>query len=497
MKENKKAVIYVRVSDREQLKGLSIDVQKELCTKWARENGYQIVGIFEDGGKSGTKTVGRHALEDMIIRCQEGGIDVALVVDTDRIARNEFDHYYIRRELKKAGTRLIAINQPMIDDSPEGRLMDGVLANINAFYSRLTGRKVKKSLEKKCRDGHWPGWAPLGYQNKNIGTKEKPHRVVVVDSKKGPFMTDLFRLYSTGNYSVDVLVDIMHEKGLRSKNESKIYRSTMYSTLKNPFYIGLMRYKGQIFKGKHKPLTTSEIFEVCQKITQRHNHNACRRRKYQWLLSGYVYCHKCDNRLYASWNHKRKQAYYHGGVRYGCNQYVPLGELEDKVAEQLKKIRFSKQFSQKVIEKAKELINQSRESRESEIKSISNAVKKLEAKRNILEDSLLDQTIDKESFKRKHNELAFKIQNLENEIATIENQRGFDVDIISEVLALTKNIYKTYSKANFEAKRHYLSIFFKKIEVEDRKIMKVKYAPLFQHLIKEQGVGVRTNWLGT
>lgn len=67
MKENKKAVIYVRVSDREQLKGLSIDVQKELCTKWARENGYQIVGIFEDGGKSGTKTVGRHALEDMII----------------------------------------------------------------------------------------------------------------------------------------------------------------------------------------------------------------------------------------------------------------------------------------------------------------------------------------------------------------------------------------------------------------------------------------------
>ena len=158
-------------------------------------------------------------------------------------------------------------------------------------------------------------------------------------------------------------------------------------------------------------------------------------------------------------------------------------------------ICFSEQFSQKVIEKAKELINQSRENRESELKGLRNAIKKLETKRNVLEDSLLDQTIDKEAFKRKHNELAFKIQNLENEMATIENQRGFDVDIISEVVALTNNIYETYLKANFEAKRHYLSIFFKKVEVKDREIMKVEYAPLFQHLIKEQGVGVRTNWL--
>ncbi len=491
-----KAVIYSRVSTEEQVnKGKSIEVQKELCKKWARENGHQVVGIYEDGGKTGTKTGGRHALEDVIIHCREEHINAVLITDTDRIARDEFDHYYIRRELKKAGTKLIAINQPMIDDSPEGQLMGGMLASIDAFYSRLLGRKVKKSLEKKCKDGHWPGWAPLGYINVNKGTKEKPCKIIEIDPEKGFLIAELFRLYSSGNYSVDALADIMYEKSLRSKSNKRVYRSTLYNILKNPFYIGLMKFNGKIHKGKHKSLTTPEIFETCQKITQRNNHNACRRRKYRWLLSGFVYCHECGTRLYCSWQHKKKKAYYHGSTQNGCKHYIPLGELEDKVAQEFKKIQFSAEFTQKVIKKAKELVKQSRQSREKETQGLRNAVKKLENKRNVLEDNLLDLTVDKETFKRKHNELTLKIQNLENEVATIENQRGFDIDVISEILSLTQNVYETFINANFEAKRHYLSIFFEKIEVKDREIVKVTYAP-FKQLLKSQSIyRVRANWL--
>ena len=142
----KKAVIYKRVSDPGQVGVLSLDVQEELCAKWAKENGYHIIGVYEDGGKTGTKTVGRNGLEDAIIQCQEDKVDVFLTIDIDRIAREEYDHFHIKREIAKGGTKYIAINQPMIDDSPEGKLMDGMLASINAFYSTLLGRKVKKSL---------------------------------------------------------------------------------------------------------------------------------------------------------------------------------------------------------------------------------------------------------------------------------------------------------------------------------------------------------------
>jgi len=40
-----------------------------------------------------------------------------------------------------------------------------------------------------------------------------------------------------------------------------------------------------------------------------------------------------------------------------------------------------------------------------------------------------------------------------------------------------------------------LSIFFEKIEVFDKKVQKVTYAPLFQKLLDAEKVTVSTNWL--
>ena len=161
----------------------------------------------------------------------------------------------------------------------------------------------------------------------------------------------------------------------------------------------------------------------------------------------------------------------------------------------MKKIQFSDEFIQRIIGKAKELENRSRESREQDIQGLRNAIKQLENKRNVLEDNLLDGTIDKDTFKRKHEELNILIQNSENEIATIENQGGFDIDAASEILSLTNNIYDTFTKANFYAKRHYLSMFIERIEVKEKKISKVTYTPLFQSLIEVQSVRIRINLL--
>ena len=493
---SKRCVIYSRVSSEEQLKGLSVDVQKENCAKWAKENDYQIVGVFEDGGKTGTKTVGRDGLEDMIIQCQEDHIEAALVVDTDRIARNEVDHFFIKNELKKGSTQLIAINQPMINDSPEGQFFETILAGTNAFYSRLLGRKVKKSLEKKCQMGDFPGWGPLGYLNVNKGTEEKPHKVIEVDPEKGPFITELFHLYSTGNFSVDSLVDIMYGKGLRSKNNKRVYRSVMYNIIKNPFYIGMFRYNGEIIKGNHVPLTTTEIFGTCQKITQLHNQNACRRRKYRWLLNGFAYCNTCGSRMYAEWHYKKQKAYYHCNKKNHCKEpYVEMYRLEKIIEEEFKKIQFSKVFTQRVVDKSKELVKKSRENMQEEIQGLRNAVIQLENKRNLLEDALLDQTIDKESFKRKHTDLEMQITSLQQQISDIETNNRIDIDVVSEIMDLASNIYETYKKSNFDAKRLYQSIFFETFKIKGRKVIEAKPTPLFASLIEADYCRVAPNLL--
>lgn len=50
----KKAVYYGRVSTAEQAdSGYSLEMQKDKCTKWAKEHDYEIVEYFEDRGEIG------------------------------------------------------------------------------------------------------------------------------------------------------------------------------------------------------------------------------------------------------------------------------------------------------------------------------------------------------------------------------------------------------------------------------------------------------------
>jgi site-specific DNA recombinase len=134
-----------------------------------------VAGVFRDEGKSGT-TLDRPALQDVLAQCTKGTMINAVVVqETDRLARNTHDHLTIRALLQKAGVKLISVAQPMLDDSPEGKMIDTILASVNQFQSDLSGRKVRKALQEKFNQGWWPALAPVGYVNVAVGENGDGH----------------------------------------------------------------------------------------------------------------------------------------------------------------------------------------------------------------------------------------------------------------------------------------------------------------------------------
>lgn len=58
-KEKVKVYIYTRVSTAMQIDGYSLDVQKSRMKAYAEFNDYEIVGEYEDAGKSGKSIEGR------------------------------------------------------------------------------------------------------------------------------------------------------------------------------------------------------------------------------------------------------------------------------------------------------------------------------------------------------------------------------------------------------------------------------------------------------
>jgi site-specific DNA recombinase len=215
-------LIYCRVSTEEQAEnGYSLDTQEKLCRNFADHNGYEVAGVFRDEGKSGTN-LDRPALQDLLGKCTKGSTIAAVIVqETDRLARNTQNHLAIRVLLQKAGIRLISVAQPMLDDSPEGKMIDTILASVNQFQSDINSRKTQRAMREKFMQGWWPGWAPLGYINvaeAGADDSQRERRTIQNDPQRWDIIREGLRLYLTGNYSIDHLNDILYVKGLRSRN---------------------------------------------------------------------------------------------------------------------------------------------------------------------------------------------------------------------------------------------------------------------------------------
>ncbi len=530
---------YCRVSSEEQKGNYSIGQQKRAISEFAERNGYKIVKFFIDDGISATAD-NRPDFLQMINECEEGKqkIQAVLVYHTDRFCRNELDHALYKQSLKKVGVELVSMMQPMIDESPEGYLMDSMMAGINAYYSRDLSRKTKRGMLGRWNASWWPGWAPPGYVNINregqlskkfySADKQKLYDAlerrldpIEVDLITGPLITEVFHLYSTGNYSYATLARMMSKKGLVAINGDPISPQSINAIIDNPFYYGLMKWgkPKQEKIGKHNPLTTKELFDLCHYVSAQHRQFLTRERKHTFLLRGIAYCsiHKGKKRVsgykkvvyeedylrltaekhYGLNSQKRDEiSYYHCNKTGGCKStYIETEKLEKQVANYIKKFEFKPEFIELVKAKVKEILQQSKGDIQGQVQALENRKKGLKTKNSRLLELRIDGELTKEKFLEAQAEIEGKINEIESQIYELERKSKLDYKLIDEVLSLTTNTFQTYMEAPDFLKRHYLRLFFERIYVKDRKIWKIAENPIFSVLRKQQQVIINSKWL--
>ena len=79
-KEKAKVYLYTRVSTSMQIDGYSLDAQKSRMKAFCEFNEYEIVGEYEDAGKSGKSIEGRVAFNNMMEDIKSGKDDVSFVL---------------------------------------------------------------------------------------------------------------------------------------------------------------------------------------------------------------------------------------------------------------------------------------------------------------------------------------------------------------------------------------------------------------------------------
>jgi len=489
----KDCYIYIRVStDDQATEGFSLDNQKRACLDYAKMNGYHVKRVFTDDGKS-ARTTDRPAFQELLKNVKETPVEAVVVYKIDRFARNVGDFSNIRKGFKKMGIKLLSVSEN--GDVTEG-LIGNIFASVAEWESEVNGQRTRDALMQKFIEGWQPTPPPIGYRS--VGG-EKERKTCEPDPYVAPIIRELFELYATGNYSIIQMQDWLATKNITSKHGTPLGHSVINTILTNPFYYGWIRWHGEGKYGKHQPIITKELFDTCQYVLAKHRGFLIRKRVHMFLLRGFVYCAECGQRYTAEWHynpHKLKNrggkiAYYHCPKyeRNGCPApYVEAVNLETQVEEEIKKMQFNKEFIRAVIFKTREIIENNRRDLSLKKVGIINKKSALELRRNKLEDSLLDGTIDRETFKRKHNEIQDQIYNLDVQIQDLDRKSRIDINLIEEVLSFTRNIYRTYKEAPLFLKRHYLRFFFEKIMVKNRRISKTIPTPLFATLLENQQV---------
>jgi DNA invertase Pin-like site-specific DNA recombinase len=152
-----RAVIYRRVSTVEQTQNLSLSTQEEACREYCRRHGYEVDEVFVDAGES-AKTTDRPEFRRMLAHCRRsrGRLHAVVVYSLTRFSRNNADHHAIATLLRGLGIALRSVTEP-IDDSPSGRLMEGILASMAQFDNDVRSERVTAGLKAAVGRGRWAG----------------------------------------------------------------------------------------------------------------------------------------------------------------------------------------------------------------------------------------------------------------------------------------------------------------------------------------------------
>jgi site-specific DNA recombinase len=411
-----KYFIYCRKSTDENNRQVqSIQAQETELREYAIKEGFDVVKVFRESKTA--KEPGRQVFNEMLMEIEKGKAEGLLAWHPDRLARNSVDGGKIIFMMDQGLLKDLKFPTYWVDNNAQGKFTLSLAFGQSKYYIDNLSQNVKRGIREKLRRGEWPTWAMMhGYVN------DKINKTVVPDPKVFPLIQRLFDEFAQGHYSIAEMAREAHTWGLKNKKGNPLTKSVVYRILKNPFYMGVMVYKGQRYPGKHKKAVNAGKFMQVQKvIEQRAKPEHFRKNKKTFPFTGLMTCGECGCSITAEL--QRKHTYYRCTKKKGtCSQkYVREEDLEKQVDKILKKISVDEDIFKGMIMSLKQAQKVDHETHIHGLKFWQNEQVKIEEKKKNLLDYLLDNKVTPAVYENKLAELEFELQDAKNNLLNLES----------------------------------------------------------------------------
>jgi len=354
-----KVAIYCRLSkdDGKITDSSSIQTQRDMLTRYVREQGWITSDYYVDDGYSGL-TFERPDFMRMIADIESGKIDLVITKDLSRLGRNYLETgVYIEVLFPEKGVRYIALNDGVDTLNNINTDITPFKNILNEMYAKDLSRKIKSARRARFAEGQLIcPTAPYGY-------KKAPddHHRLVIDEPAAKVVRRIFALALSG-MGVNRIRKVLTEEGVTrpgayQKDGSNYDRffagdeekrtawinNSIREILRSPVYAGhiagfkrvvpSMKSKKSyavkpedwaVVRNTHEPIIDQESFDLVQKlITSR------RRGESEWgenVFAGLLKCADCGYSMCRNTAHRVRKEDPLANLGYSCSHYTMFGK---------------------------------------------------------------------------------------------------------------------------------------------------------------------------
>lgn len=508
--------IYTRVSTAMQIDGYSLDAQKNRMRAYAEFNQYQIVGEYEDAGKSGKSVDGRPEFNRMLedIKSGKDGVSYVLVFKLSRFGRNAADVLSTLQTMQDYGVNLVCVEDGIDSSKDAGKLMISILSAVAEIERENIRIQTMEGRLQKAREGRWiGGFAPYGYKLVN-GSLE-------ICEEEAEAIRIIYDKYVNTQTGATGLSKYLENHGIK-----KVQRNTgtaplfsaklIQDILKNPVYCGKIAYGRRktekvhgtrneyrirwsddylLADGLHQAIVSEELWQAAQVKL------AAQAQKYEsvnppkgthvHILSSLIKCPVCGAGMYGNKSVTRKKdgTKYKAFYYYSCKhrlmthghkcdykKQVPGALIENAVAEIMIQLVSKPNFAAMMQEKINRKIDTSE--LEQEIASLEKQLRQAQATKEKLFDDIDSLDPEDRHWEMRKLDLDKRLDRIYDKIEKTESQlidAKAKKQTIEEEKMTGDNIYrvlqcfgKLYEVMNDEERRDLMQAMISEIHIHQQ-----------------------------
>lgn len=325
MKKAIRAAVYVRYSSQNQNDSFSIEYQVEETTKYIESKGYKLVGTYIDAAKTGKKTAGRDALDQMTNDVKAGKIDKIVVFSFSRSFRNTRDALNYNHDLMtNHGVVMESVIEPIDFTNPHGKFSGTNLFAMHELQSDIIAAHVRSGMYVAAQKGYFLGGTPLfGYDLIGTGefSRNKERKKYIIHEENAKIVRRIFRMYADGSTITSIMQMLKNNNVKAQRGGDGMNKTTVAKMLRNEFYIGIRTFniKGypKLYLQNAVPaIIDANTWALVQKRHEAKRETQPRRRRKLYCLTGKIVCGCCGCQFTGVAITPRKNRTYN---YYSCN----------------------------------------------------------------------------------------------------------------------------------------------------------------------------------